>query len=142
MATVLLIGADAALLEGLAQTLASRGHRARMTRAVDEVVDDARRSDAAATGEHPLVVLLAREQAGDGVRAASLLTAGGALVLYHSATAPADAPLAAAIRRLTLADLALPLERHRLLTIIETVEARAEATGRGIALPAAERRAE
>ena len=141
MATVLLIGADAALLEGLAQTLATTGHRATMVRAVSEATDDGRREDAPPTGEQPLVVLLEREQAGDGLQAASLLPAGGALVLYHSAGTTGDAQLPAALRRLTLADLALPLERHRLLTIIDTVEARAAATGRASTAPTDERRA-
>jgi DNA-binding NtrC family response regulator len=141
MATVLLIGADAALLEGLAQTLATTGHRATMVRAVNEAVNQERRGDRGDGADQPLVVLLEREQAGDGIRAASLLAAGGALVLYHTAGAAADLQIPAAVRRATLAELALPLERHRLLTIIDTVEARAEATGRTSTAPADERRA-
>jgi hypothetical protein len=142
MATVLLIGADAALLEGLAQTLATTGHRATIVRAVNEATDEARRGDVPSAGDQPLVVLLEREQATEGLQAASLLPAGGALVLYHAAGAAGEAPLAAALRRLTLADLALPLERHRLLTIIDTVEARAEAAGRTSTATADERRAQ
>jgi DNA-binding NtrC family response regulator len=142
MATVLLIGTDAALLEGLAQALATTGHRATMVRAVRDAADAVRRGDAPVRSDRPLVVLLEREQAGDGLQAASLLAAGGALVLYHATAAAGEAPLPAPLRRLTLADLALPLERHRLLTIIDAVQARAEATGRTSTPPAEERRAQ
>jgi hypothetical protein len=130
MANVFLIGADVALLEGLAQTLATAGHRGRILGSIAEAAEEAQRDHADAARAEPLVVLLSRELAADGARAATLVSAGGALVLYHSATA-AEATIPAAVRRLMLADVALPLERHRLMTLIQTVDARARATGRG-----------
>ena len=133
MANVFLIGADVALLEGLAQTLAAAGHRGRILANIADAADDVQRDLADDARAEPLVVLLSRELAADGARAATLVTAGGALVLYHSASAP-DTTIPAAVRRLMLADVALPLERHRLMTLIQTVDARARATGRGPAM--------
>jgi hypothetical protein len=140
MATVSLIGADAALLEGLAQTLAAGGHRGRITRSIADAVEERQRARERVTDDEPLVVLLARDLAVDGARAATLLAAGGALVLYHAAGAD-EVSVPATVRRLMLADVALPLERHRLMTLIQTVEARARATGRGPAPPPTERAA-
>ena len=139
MATVFLIGADVALLEGLAQALATHGHRGRIAPGIAEAADELQRDPEHSAERDPLVVVLARELIADGSRAATLLAAGGALVLYREAGA-ADTTIPAAVRRLVLADLALPLERHRLLTLIQTVDARSRATGRGPALPPDERR--
>ena len=133
MANVFLIGADVALLEGLAQTLAAAGHRGRILGSIADAADEVQRDHADEARAEPLVVLLSRELAADGARAATLVSAGGALVLYHSAAAP-DTTIPAAVRRLMLADVALPLERHRLMTLIHTVDARARATGRGPAV--------
>ena len=140
MATVYLIGADAALLEGLAQTLAAGGHRGRVVRGIAEAGLALQRADDRSPGDDPLVILLARELAPDAARAATLLAAGGALVLYHTASA-GESHIPAAVRRLMLADVALPLERHRLLTLIQTVDERARQTGRAGASASDERRA-
>ena len=57
------------------------------------------------------------------------VAAGGAIVLYH----PADAErpqLAARVQRATLAEVTLPLERHRVLALVHNVVERQQATGR------------
>jgi DNA-binding NtrC family response regulator len=120
MTAVLLIGSDAPLLEGMAQTLAAAGHRPRL--AVDAV--EARERT---PGHPPLVIVAARALAGDALRLP--LAPGGALVLYRSGDDLADA-LPPSVQRAALADLTLPLEWHRLLALVAYVEERAARTGR------------
>jgi hypothetical protein len=60
------------------------------------------------------------------------LAVGGATLLYRSGAEPApDDALSLAVQRLVMAELTLPLERHRLLALIQRVEERARVTGRG-----------
>jgi hypothetical protein len=120
MATVLLLGSDVALLEGVAQTLATAGHRPSLTHTTSDVRERASSSP-------PLVLLADRALGAEGARVP--LAPGGALLLYRSADEP-DAPLPAAVRRATLAELTLPLERHRLLALVSYVEERAARVGR------------
>lgn len=125
MCTVLLIGSDPALLEGLSQTLASAGHRPLLAAALGEGAE-------IAFVERPLVAVVERRLAGGD--AASLLrlpiAPGGSVVLYRDADEERPA-LPAALERATLADLALPLERARLVALVHHVEGRANAVGRG-----------
>ena len=155
MASIVLIGTDEALLEGLAQTLGAAGHRAERTTSVAEAV---RR----AADEPPLVVVAERSLAvgtsggsNGRVAAADLrrvaLAPGGAVVLFRcvstdeagattaaangvaaSVTAAAStmAALPPALQRTTLAELVLPLERHRLVALVQRVEERARRAGR------------
>jgi hypothetical protein len=58
------------------------------------------------------------------------LARGGALLLYRSNVDTQPVPLAPALQRAALADLTLPLERHRLVALIQRVDERARATGR------------
>jgi len=120
MTAVVLIGSDTPLLEGIAQTLATAGHRPRL--AADSV--EARELT---PGHPPLVIVAARALADDALRLP--LAPGGALVVYRSGEGPADA-LPPSVQRAALADLALPLERHRLLALVAYVEERAARTGR------------
>jgi hypothetical protein len=120
MATVVLLGSDVALLEGVAQTLATAGHRPALTRTPSDVCE-------LASSCPPLVLIVEREFGAEAARVP--LAPGGALLLYRSADEP-DAPLPAAVRRATLAELTLPLERHRLLALVGYVEERAARTGR------------
>jgi hypothetical protein len=120
MAAVLLIGSDMALLEGLAQTLAGAGHRCRLSPTPEEVAE-------VAPGAPPLVIVAERGDAEQSLRLP--LAPGGALILYRDGDEAAGA-LPAAVQRAVLADLALPLERKRLLALIEYVEERAARTGR------------
>lgn len=121
MSTILLIGSNTALLEGVSQTLASAGHRALLAQSVAEALD-------LAAAERPLLAVIEHEVAGaEAMRIP--LERGGAFVVYRShagATMPLPAPLA----RATLAQLVLPLERQRLLALVERVVERSAATGR------------
>jgi DNA-binding NtrC family response regulator len=126
MASIVLIGTDHALLEGLAQTLAAAGYRIALA-------DSTQDAAAAAVGEPPLVVIIDRATALRSPREAGFpgiaLAPGGSIVLYHGTD---DAPLVLppALQRLTLADLTLPLERQRLLALVQSVTARARSRGR------------
>ena len=124
MTYVMLVGTDTALLEGLAQSLAALGHRP----AVTSSLDDAREL---ATNLPPLVLVIDRALASSagaemlGVQ----IAAGGARLLYRGAAMP-PAPLLPALQRAVLADLTLPLERHRLAALVQSVADRARATGK------------
>jgi DNA-binding NtrC family response regulator len=122
MASILLVGEDAALLEGLAQLLAGQGHSSTTSSSLVEARETARRSP-------PLVAVVDRRSLNGDDSLGMTLAAGGAAVLYRTGDAPA-ALLPAGFRRCILADLALPLERNRLLTLVQWVEERATAVGR------------
>jgi CheY-like chemotaxis protein len=152
MASILLVGTDEALLEGLAQTLGAAGHRAELTTSVAEAT---RR----AADEAPLVVVAERALAAAGARGAAdlrrvALAPGGAVVLFrtggsaadgatggngHAPSTPPPAALPPSLQRTTLAELALPLERHRLVALVQSVEERARRTGRSKASSEPER---
>jgi DNA-binding NtrC family response regulator len=124
MSELLFVGADAALLEGLSQSIAALG----CTPVVALTLQDAREQ---ALLDPPLVLLADRALVvGSGADVLAIpLAAGGALVLYagQHAAAPMLPP---ALQRAVLAELVLPLERHRLAALVQHVEARARATGR------------
>jgi len=120
MATVVLVGSDVTLLEGVAQTLAAAGHRPRLSRTVTEVRE-------LASVSPPLVLVAERTLGADSRRIP--LAPGGALVLFHSAGEP-DAALPLAVQRAALAELTLPLERQRLVALVNYVEERAARAGR------------
>jgi|RhiMetdeSRZDD1v2_1073273.scaffolds.fasta_scaffold2584224_1 hypothetical protein len=126
MAIVFLIGSEEALLEGIAQTLAAAGHQPRVFHSVPEAHTRAR-------GEVPLVAVAERALAVSDPAALRLpLAVGGATLLYRSAVdEDPDPVLSLAVQRLVMAELTLPLERHRLLALIQRVEERALVTGRG-----------
>jgi DNA-binding NtrC family response regulator len=122
---VLLVGEDAALLEGLSQSFAALGY----TPAVTMSLHDARES---ALATPPLLAVvdgvLASEASADALAIA--LAPGGALVLYHGTvdSRPAVPPT---LQRSVMADLTLPLERNRLIALAHHVQERVRATGRG-----------
>jgi hypothetical protein len=125
MSSIVLVGSDLALLEGLAQTLGSVGHRTVMASTVAE-------GAALAAAAPPLIALVERDLALAHVRTAGLrisLAPGGSVVLFRSTEEPSG-PLPPALQRITLADLALPLERHRLVALVRSVEERAHHSGR------------
>lgn len=124
MSHVMLVGTDVALLEGLAQSLAGLGHRLTVSTSLGEARE-------AAVTKPPLVLVVDRALASDS--GAGLLAvpvaAGGARILYATpATLPQ--PLLPALQRAVLAELTLPLERHRLAALVQSVGDRAKATGR------------
>ena len=124
MTYVMLVGADVALLEGLAQSLATLGHRP----VVAASLTDAR--DLAIV--HPPLVLVADRALASSAGAELLavpVAAGGARILYRAASVPPQ-PLLPALQRAVLADLTLPLERHRLSALCQSVGDRAKTTGK------------
>ncbi|HET7585726.1 MAG TPA: hypothetical protein VFK13_12500 [Gemmatimonadaceae bacterium] len=125
MAHVLLIGREGALLEGLARSLAGAGH-------VPHVAADAHDAVPPSPRALPLVIVAERGVATEDTLALLRLpiATGGALLLYHTGDAP-DVPPPASLQRAVMAELTLPLERHRLLALVNRIEERARLTGRG-----------
>jgi DNA-binding NtrC family response regulator len=124
MTNVMLVGSDVALLEGLAQSLAVLGHTPKVARTLHEARDLSRL-------HVPLVLIVDRALASDA--GAELLTSplasGGARLLYRTASSPLT-PLPPSLQRAVLADLTLPLERHRLVALVQSVGERARLSGR------------
>ena len=126
MAYIMLVGTDAALLEGLSQSLAALGHRPMVASTIGEA------RERAATNT-PLVMIVDRLVAsaeGQALLAMPLAPGGARLVYRTAATAPAA--LLPALGRTVLADLMLPLERQRLSALVKSVSERAKATGRTV----------
>lgn len=123
--TILLLGSDSALVEGLSQSLSALGYSLRVARELTEAQE-------VASLVPPLILLAASEAAAAAGREllAVRLAPGGARVLYHSA-GDKPATLLVPLQRAVLADLALPLERHRLIALIQHVAQRSGVTGRG-----------
>lgn len=122
MTSVLLVGTDTALIEGVAQILNARGH---------QVFFSGRLADALeAVGDvRPMVVLVERS-AIDEIRMTLRipLAQRGAFIVFH-AEDTISPPLPHRVQRATLAELELPLERQRLLALIRYVENRAQTLG-------------
>jgi DNA-binding NtrC family response regulator len=121
---ILLVGADSALLEGLAQSLAALGYAPLVARELSEARD-------AAVSAPPLIAVVEGSLA-ESSSAEVLgipLAAGGAVLLYRT-PGQAASMLVPTVRRAVLADLTLPLERHRLIALVQHVVDRADATGR------------
>ncbi|MEX2111137.1 MAG: hypothetical protein WD802_11065 [Gemmatimonadaceae bacterium] len=131
MAKVILVGGDVALLEGLAQTLLGFGHEVSFATTVGEVA-----------GTHmvdlPAIAVVSAEALFNAGFGASLpLTSGGALIVYGMSHE--DRPiLPTKLQRATLAYLVLPLERHRLLALVQSFDNRSRATGRSSSVPVTE----
>ena len=126
MATILLAGEDPALLEGLVQSLVALGHNPSVALSLAEARESAVRGDA------PLVLVVDREFVdGSGTEVLGVpLAPGGTLVLYRTPGSIHAGALSPALQRAVLADLTLPLERNRLVALVQHVEERARATGR------------
>lgn len=125
MAQILLVGTETPLLEGLAQSFAALG----LTTSVIPTLHEAREI---AAQHAPLIAIvshaLAAESTGETLNIP--LAPGGALVLYRTGTT-GTAAMAPTLQRAVLADLALPLERNRLIALVQHVGERAKTTGRG-----------
>lgn len=125
MTKILLVGTELPLLEGLAQCLASAGFKPWVAQTLHEGRELADR-------EAPLVAVVSRVLAASA-SADTLsipLAPGGALLLYRSVGSPV-VTLSPTVQRAVLADLTLPLERNRLMALVQHVGGRARATGRG-----------
>ena len=124
MAKILLVGSDAALLEGLSQTLTGSGHEVCISGSIAEAADACR--DGA-----PNIAVVSNDTLKEP-RAPELLplSATGALVVYT--TEPVERPtLPTRLQRATLGHVVLPLERQRLIALIQHYEVRSLTTGRG-----------
>ena len=123
MAKVILVGTDVALLEGLAQTLVGFGHTVSFASTIAEAAGPLS-DDLPALA---VVSVQALEEGGFGMTLP--LTPGGALIVYG--TSHTDRPfLPTKLQRATLAHLVLPLERHRLVALVQSFESRSRTTGR------------
>jgi DNA-binding NtrC family response regulator len=124
VAKILLVGSDAALLEGLSQTLTGSGHHVCLASSLDEAADACR------TGA-PNIAVVSNEALTDPRAVALLpLSTAGALVVYT--TEPTERPtLPTRLQRATLGHVVLPLERQRLIALIQHFEVRSLTTGRG-----------
>ena len=130
VASILLIGADAALLEGIAQSLASAGHQVLTAASLAE-------ASFISAAAPPLLAVVDRALLMNAPDVRGLgLAPGGAVVVYGDPAAPLPGPM----RRAVLAELRLPLERGRLAALAAHVGARAEDTGRGAAVTPPESR--
>ena len=123
MALILVVGPDEALLEGVSQTLVGAGYQVLVARDVSEAMDAVR-------SERPLLAVVHRDELvrnGGGFRVP--LARGGALLSFQTDDTEEE-QLPFALKRAVLAELRLPLERHRLLALVRRVESRIQATGR------------
>lgn len=122
---VLLVGTDAPLLEGLAQSLAALGCLPRVARSIGEARE-------IAIADRPQVAIVDRRIVEDvAAETFSLpLARGGALVLFRTTGSGRPGPLPHGMHRQVLAELTLPLERHRLAALVQSVGMRAQAAGR------------
>ena len=125
MVKVILVGTDIALLEGLAQTLIGFGHEVLLAATVGEV-------GSTLSGDLPAIAVVSCEALEDGGPGATLpLIPGGAIIVYGK-THGQRPFLAQKLQRATLAHLVLPLERQRLLALVQSFESRSRTTGRSI----------
>ena len=125
MATILLVGTDAPLLEGLSQSLAATGHRTQIALSLAEAAE-------AAAATRPLLAVVQRELATNVAETLRIpLAPGGTFVLFRVDPEGPTPALGAALQRAVIADLALPLERHRLIALVHNIVERARRSGRG-----------
>lgn len=123
MAKVILVGADVALLEGLAQTLVGFGHNVSFATTVAEAAGSLSEDLPALA----VVSFEALEEAGIAVTLP--LTPGGAMIVYGTSHDD-QLFLPTKLQRATLAHLVLPLERHRLVALVQSFDQRSRTTGR------------
>lgn len=123
VAKVILVGTDVALLEGLAQTLVGFGHAVSFATTVAEAAGSL-------SDDLPALAVVSSQALEEGGFGMTLpLTPGGALIVYG--TSHTDRPfLPTKLQRATLAHLVLPLERHRLVALVQSFESRSRTTGR------------
>jgi hypothetical protein len=125
VAKVILVGDDVALLEGLGQTLIGFGNDVSFATTVSEAAS-------VNIGDTPALAVVSADALRDAGIAATLpLTPGGALIVYGSSHD--DRPfLPPKLQRATLAQLVLPLERHRLVALVKSFDSRSRSTGRSM----------
>lgn len=123
---LLLAGGNAALLEGLAQALASTGQRVVVAHSTDEAEDIQAR-------ERPLLTVAERGLVSEADLTHTFLRgvmAGSSALITYREAGDTSRALPPSIARHVLADLVLPLERTRLVALAEHLATRAKAVGR------------
>ncbi len=125
MTQILLVGGDLPLLEGLSQSFAALGFSPTVVQSLHEGREHA-------AHHPPLVAVVSRSlaAAATGDALSIPLAPGGALMLYR-VVGGALVTLSPTMQRAVLADLTLPLERNRLVALVQHVGERAKTTGRG-----------
>jgi CheY-like chemotaxis protein len=123
MTSLLIVGTDTSLIEGVSQILTGAGHRLFFSRSLAEALD--------AVGDLRPIVVLVERSAIDEIRMTLRipLAERGAFLVFHGDETITE-PLPHRVQRVTLAELELPLERHRLLALVRYVENRAHVVGR------------
>ena len=123
MCKVILVGADIALLEGLAQTLVGCGHDVTFAATISEAAAIMAGDDAA------IVVASSEAVENAGLGATLPVTSNSALIVYGKSHGE-HLFLPPKLQRATLAHLVLPLERQRLLALVQSFDSRSRTTGR------------
>ena len=120
---VILVGTDAALLEGLAQSYASSGFKPNV---VSSLIDACELS----VESRPIVALVERDlaMASPGDAMSIQLASGGSLALFHGGDSAGMTPIR--LQRSVVAELILPLERARLMALTRSLAGRAEVAGK------------
>jgi len=123
VAKVILVGVDVALLEGLAQTLLGFGHDVLFSATVGETA-------AALNEDIPAIAVVSSDALqAEGFGVTLPMNPGGALIVYGKSHA--EKPfLPPKLQRSTLAHLVLPLERQRLIALVQSFDLRSRTTGR------------
>jgi hypothetical protein len=123
VAKVILVGADVALLEGLAQTLLGFGHEVLFSATIGETAG-------AWNEDSPALAVVSSDSLENEELGTTLpITPGGALIVYGKSHA--EKPfLPTKLQRATLAYLVLPLERQRLMALVQSFDIRSRTTGR------------
>src|SRR5215210_4398730 len=117
MTSVLVVGTDSALIEGISQVLTAKGNKLFYAPSLADALDSV-------GGVRPLVVLVQRSAIDEMRMTLRIpLAQRGAFIVFHGEDSR-GAPLPHRVQRVTLAELELPLERQRLLALIRYVEKR------------------
>jgi DNA-binding NtrC family response regulator len=120
---VLIVGGEAAVQEGVLQAVRAAGMRA-------EAFADAEAARDAASGDPPMAVVVHLDVARRAESAKQIpLRPGGAVILFRDGES-AGASAGQAFGRTVVAELSLPLERARLVALLNRLVERARITGR------------
>jgi hypothetical protein len=125
VAKVILVGADTALLEGLAQTLLGLEHDVLFATTVGE-------AGVMANDNMPALTVVSSAALEDAGLGATLPLSLGTAMIVYGASHDERPFLPPRLQRATLAHLVLPLERHRLVALIQSFENRSRTTGRSM----------
>jgi DNA-binding NtrC family response regulator len=121
VALVLVVGPDEALLEGVSQILTAAGYRTLVAADVPQGIESL-------GPDRPLMAVVHRDELMRNAAGLRIPLAPGGALLSFQTDDTVEPQLPFALKRATLAELRLPLERQRLLALLRHVETRAQAT--------------